>query len=64
MKNTHLLAPVLKITHKRLLDSIELGKLHVDGLPRALKILSTLSEILASLNSGGGNSECPLQRRR
>ena len=60
----NLFAAVLQIPHKRFLDTVELGKLHVDSLARPLEVLRALGEVLATLNSSGCHSKCALEAKR
>ena len=57
----YLLTAVLEITHERLLDTIELGKLNTDGFARPLQVLRALREVLPSLNACRRHSESALQ---
>lgn len=59
---TYLLATVLQITHKRLLDAIKLRQLDANCLARPLQILSGLSQVLTAFNASGGCSECALRK--
>jgi hypothetical protein len=53
----YLLTAVLKVSHKRLLDTVKLCKLDIDGLSSALQILSTLCKVLATLNTCRGDGK-------
>jgi hypothetical protein len=54
---SNLLATILEISHKRLLDSIKLGELHINRFPCPLEILSAFGQIFATLNAGRSDSK-------
>ena len=62
--STHLLATVLQIPHERLLHAIKFRELDIDSLARPFKILSTLCQILPTLDAIGCDSEGALIRNQ
>ena len=60
----YLLTAVLEITHERLLDTIELGKLNTDGFARPLQVLRALREVLAAFDASGRDCKGSLRKKR
>ena len=60
----NLFTAILQITHEGFLDAIKFRELHIDSLARPFKILSTLCQILPTLDAIGCDSEGALIRNQ